>query len=397
MGRQWVWGEAKVSWRPPQRLSQGPAQSCWPSLAPHTYLGSTAGSRTSPALLPAWPEPSSTMGNCLHPVPVADDNSTQLAFGDDIWDAFNENDFNESYELDYSDSNLQAAAPCRSCTLLDASSLPFFILASVLGILAGGAVLFALLRPLFHWQRCPERPMLVPLAVGSALFSIVVPILAPGPHGAHNTAVCHLAYLVWYSSAFAQALLIGCQACLGPQLHAGWAPGLTQRLTVGLWGVAALLALPITLASDTSQGLCTLTFSRGQGALQLVHVVVCFVAFVLLPLGLLGVKGVKKALGRGQCPWVSILWVWFIFWWPHGAALGLDYLVRSKVLALSTCLAQQALDLLLQLAEALAVLHCVATPLLVALFCRQASGPSLPSLFLSERQPSHSDTLGSKS
>ncbi|KAK2498759.1 hypothetical protein MC885_001645 [Smutsia gigantea] len=378
---------------PPHCASQGPAQSRWPSLAPHTYLGTTTANRTFPALLSAWPEPSNAMGNCLHPVPVADDNSTQLAFGDEIWD-----DLNETYELDYSDINLQAAAPCRSCNLLDDSSLPFFILASVLGILASGAVLFALLRPLFHWQRCPERPVLVPLVVGSALFSIVVPILAPGlQHGTPSTALCHLAHLVWYSSVLAQALLIGCHACLGPQLVAGWAPRLTRGLIVALWGVAALLALPITLASDTSQGLCTLTFNRGQRALQFVHAAVCFVAFVLLPLGLLGVKGVKKALGMGPRPCVSILWVWFIFWWPHGVVLGLDNLVRSKVLVLSTCLAQQALDLLLQLSEALAILHCVATPLLVALFCHQASGTSLPSLCLSERQPSHLDTLGSKS
>lgn len=68
MGRQWAWGEAKASRRPPQRLSRGPAQSRWPSLAPHTYLGGTAGSRASPALLPTRPEPSSAMGNCLHPV-----------------------------------------------------------------------------------------------------------------------------------------------------------------------------------------------------------------------------------------------------------------------------------------------------------------------------------------
>ncbi|XP_069334623.1 atypical chemokine receptor 1 [Eulemur rufifrons] len=336
------------------------------------------------------------MGNCLHRVEPArsSENYTQLTLDDEFW---NYSDYgNDSLKgLDY-DSSLEAAAPCHSCNLLDDSSLPFFILASVLGILASGAVLFALLRPLFHWQLCPGRPILAQLAVGSALFSIVVPILGPGLSSTPSTALCRLGYCVWYGSTFAQALLIVCHACLGPRLGAGQVPGLTLGLTVGLWGVAALLALPITLASGTSHGLCNLRSSKDLKILQFIHTVGCFVVFILLPLSLLCAKGLMKALGRGPGPWVGILWAWFIFWWPYGVLLGLDSLVRFRLMLLPTCLAQQVLDLLLNLAEALAILHCVATPLLLALFCYQATRTSLPSLPLPARW-SHLDTLGDKS
>nr|ADM53678.1 Duffy antigen/chemokine receptor [Mandrillus sphinx]ADZ55412.1 Duffy antigen/chemokine receptor [Mandrillus leucophaeus]AQV03458.1 duffy antigen/chemokine receptor [Macaca nemestrina] len=336
------------------------------------------------------------MGNCLHPAELSPStqNSSQLN-SEDLWNF--SYDGNDSFpDVDY-DANLEAAAPCHSCNLLDDSALPFFILVSVLGILASGTVLFMFFRPLFHWQLCPGWPVLAQLAVGSALFSIVVPILAPGLGNTRSSALCSLGYCVWYGSAFAQALLLGCHASLGPKLGAGQVPGLTLGLSVGLWGVAALLTLPITLASGASGGLCTPVYSMELKALQATHAVACLAVFVLLPLGLFGAKGLKKALGMGPGPWMNILWAWFIFWWPHGVVLGLDFLVRSKLLLLSTCLAQQALDLLLNLAEALAILHCVATPLLLALFCHQATRTLLPSLPLPEGWSSHLDTLGSKS
>lgn len=336
------------------------------------------------------------MGNCLRRVESSslDKNASQLPFEDYAW--------NYSYDEDSYGSledfhNLDSVAPCHSCNLLDDSSLPFFILASVLGILASGAVLFALFRSLFHWQLCPSWPILAQLAVGSGLFSIVVPILAPGLNGALSTTLCCLGYWVWYSSAFAQALLIGCHACLGPKLGIGQIRGLTLGLSVGIWGVAALLGLPVTLATDTSHGFCTLASNRGLGALQSTNAAFCFCIFVLWPLGLLGAKGLKKALDRGPGPWINVLWVWFIFWWPHGMVLGFDSLVRSKVLLLPTCLAQQILDLTLHLAEALAILHCAVSPLLVALFCHQATHASLPSLPLPARRSSHLDAFGGKS
>ncbi|KAB0394723.1 hypothetical protein E2I00_017346 [Balaenoptera physalus] len=330
---------------PMSRLSvPTPAQSQWPSLVPGTYLGTTATDRIIPAHLSACPEPSSVMGNCLHPnvLQVADDNSTKLAVEDKNW-----SEFLELYDADYNFTD--------------------------------------------------NRSILVQLAVGSALFSIMVPILARGLSGALITSLCHLAHLVSYGSAFAQALLIGCHACLGPKLGIGHGPGLRLGISVGLWGVAALLSLPITLGSDTSHGLCTVTFSGQWEILRYIHAAACFAIFVLLPLGLLGAKGLKKALGRGPCPWVDILCVWFIFWWPQGMVLGLDSLVRSRAMVVSTCLAQQTLDVLLDLAEALAILHCVATPLLLAQVCYQAIQTSLPSLPLSAAQSSHLDILGCKS
>ncbi|XP_070251868.1 atypical chemokine receptor 1 isoform X2 [Myotis yumanensis] len=333
-------------------------------------------------------EPSSVMGNCLHPVDSSADNSSSI-FSFDYDDELN---YNGTYDY----SGMDAAAPCRSCNLLDESSLPFYVLASVLGILTSAAVLFALLRPLFHRQLCPGQQLLLSqLAMGSALCSIAVPILAPGLRGAHNTYVCHLAHFVWYGSAYAQALLIGCHACLGPKLGAGPVPRLILGLVVGLWGLAILLALPITLASDTSNGFCSL--SPGQGILKFLHAVSCLAIFVLLPLGLLGAKGVQRALGRGPCPSVDVLWLWFIFWWPHGVLWGLDFLVRSRFLVLLSCPIQQALDLLLHLAEVLAILHCPAVPLLLALFCHRATRRAVPSLALPARQSSPPDALGGKS
>ncbi|XP_039102332.1 atypical chemokine receptor 1 [Hyaena hyaena] len=331
------------------------------------------------------------MGNCLRHQ-VAGEDSTKVSLGEDIWA-----EFNESYEMNYNYSDVEAAAPCRSCHLLDDSSLPFFVVASVLGILLGGAFLLALLRPLLYCRVFPGRPVLIQLAVGSTLFSIVVPILAPGLNGFLSTVLCHLAQLLWYGSAFAQALLIGCHACLGPKLGEGHVSGIALWLPVGLWGAALLLGLPVTLASDTSSGLCSLTFNKSPRFLPLLHVATCFMTFTLLPLGLLGAKALTKALGRRPGPRASVLWLWFVFWWPHGVALGLDFLVRSKSMALSTCLAQQALDLLLHLAEALAILHCVAMPLLLALFYHQTTHACLPSLPLSVRQPSHLDPPGGKS
>ncbi|XP_048213258.1 atypical chemokine receptor 1 [Perognathus longimembris pacificus] len=333
------------------------------------------------------------MGNCLYPVKPSssmDQNISHFMF-EDFGNYSDEG--NNSYQSLEDYEIPDSVAPCHSCNLLDDSSLPFFILVSVLGVLGSVAVLFALLRPLFHWQLCPGRPFLAQLAVGSALFSLVVPILAPGLNSAHSTTLCHLGSWVWYSSAFAQALVIGSHACLGPKLGANPIPGLTLGLTVGLWGVAALLGLPITLASDS---FCLLVSRRGLGVWQSTHAVICFAIFTLLPLCLLGVKGLKKALGRGPGPWVNILWIWFIFWWPHGVVLGFDSLVRSRVLLLPTCLAQQILDLMLHLAEAVAIVHCVATPLLLALHCHQATGTSLPAMSLPERGSPHLDPLGSK-
>ncbi|XP_053461946.1 atypical chemokine receptor 1 [Nycticebus coucang] len=334
------------------------------------------------------------MGNCLHQVEpslLSGENLSQQAFGDIFW---NYSDYETGNISDYDSSSLEAAAPCHSCNLLDSSSLPFFILASILGILASTAVLFALFRPLFHWQLCPGRPILAQLAVGSALFSIVVPILGPGLSSAPSTTLCRLGYYVWYGSAFAQALLIGCRACLGPKL--AQVPGLTLGLTVGLWVAATLLALPITLASGTSHGICTMLSSRDLKVLHFIHTAVCLVIFVLLPLGLLGAKVLMKVPSRGAGPWVDVLWAWFIFWWPHGVLLGVDSLVRFRLWTLPNCVAQRVLDLLLDLAEALGILHCVAAPLLLALFCHQATRTFLPSLPLPERW-SPPNTLEEKS
>ncbi|KAL1769858.1 chemokine receptor [Sigmodon hispidus] len=264
-------------------------------------------------------------------------------------------------------------------------------------MLASGAVLFAILKPLFHWQSCPSWPILAQLAGGSALFSTAVPVLAPGLNTVHSKGLCSLGYWVWYTSAFAQALLIGCYACLNPRLNTGQIRWLTLGLTLGLWVAAALLGLPVTLASDVYKGLCTLASNTDLEGLKSSHSAICFTLFTVLPLALLAAKGLKKALNKEPGPWVNVLWVWFIFWCPHGMVLIFDTLVRSKIVLLQSCTSQQILDVMLNLTEAMAILHCVATPLLLALFCHQTTRRSLPSLSLPARQPSHSDALAGKS
>lgn len=337
------------------------------------------------------------MGNCLHPVETSFSiEKTGTEYLDFLNYAYEDNGTYDS-TVSYDNDTIGAAAPCHSCNLLDNSSLPFFILTSFLGLLASGAVLFAILKPLFHWQICPSWPILAQLAVGSALFSIAVPVLAPGLNHAHSTVLCYLGYWVWYTSAFAQALLIVCYACLNPRLGIGQIRGLTLGLTVGLWGAAALLGLPVALATDVYNGFCTLASTGGLEALKSTHSAICFTIFTVLPLALLAAKGLKKALSKEPGPWVSVLWVWFIFWWPHGMVLIFDALVGSKIMTLETCLSQKILDITLNLAEALAILHCVATPLLVALFCYQTTRRSLPSLSLPTRQSSHMDSLVGKS
>ncbi|XP_051004318.1 atypical chemokine receptor 1 [Acomys russatus] len=334
------------------------------------------------------------MGNCLYPVEAYSlgKNGTQFTF--DEWNYSYED--NVSYEsLD--DYSMLAAAPCHSCNLLDKSSLPFFILTSVLGMLESGLVLFAILRPLFHWQICPSWPILAQLAVGSAFFSMAVPILAPGLNTGHHTALCRLGYWVWYTSAFAQALLIGCYACLNPSLSIGQVPALTLRLTVGLWGAAAVLGLPVMLASGAYDGLCTLASTKDLEALKFTHSAVCFTTFTVLPLALLAAKGLKMSLSKGPGPWINVLWVWFIFWWPHGMVLIFDTLVRSKTMHLQSCLSQQILDAALNLAEALAVLHCVVTPVLLALFFHQTARRCCLSQSLPARQSSQMDAIAGKS
>uniref|UniRef100_A0A8C2MSF0 Atypical chemokine receptor 1 n=1 Tax=Cricetulus griseus TaxID=10029 RepID=A0A8C2MSF0_CRIGR len=137
------------------------------------------------------------MGNCLHPVETSfslDENGSQ--FSSEFWIYSYED--NATYEV-MDNFSIGAAAPCYSCNLLDSSSLPFFILTSVLGVLASGTVLFAILKPLSHWQICPSWPILAQLAVGSGLFSFAVPVLAPGLNTAHSTGLCFLGYWIWYT------------------------------------------------------------------------------------------------------------------------------------------------------------------------------------------------------
>ncbi|XP_037067112.1 atypical chemokine receptor 1 isoform X3 [Peromyscus leucopus] len=295
------------------------------------------------------------MGNCLHPVETSfslDKNETEWLM-DLLNYSYEENDYD--FPSNYS---VGAAAPCRSCNLLDSSSLPFFILTSVLGMLASGAVLFAILKPLFHWQICPSWPVLAQLAVGSALFSMAVPILAPGFNTVHSTGLCYLGYWVWYTSAFAQALLIGCYACLNPRVNIGQIRGLTLGLTVALWGAAGLLGLPVTLASDVYNDLCTLASDKDLEVLKSAHSAICFTIFTVFPLALLAANGLKKALSKESGPWI--------------------------------------LDVMLNLAEVLAVLHCVATPLVLALFCHQTTRRSLVSLSPPARQSSPTDAFAGK-
>ncbi|XP_027695900.1 atypical chemokine receptor 1 [Vombatus ursinus] len=307
------------------------------------------------------------MGNCLHRADSGLRNSENWTINvlDDEWDAL----WNETYN--YTDADLDLAAPCRSCSLLDRSSLPFFALTSALGILGGGALLFVLLKPLACWQLCPGRTILAQVAGGSTLFSIVLPILAPGLNPSPHIALCCLGHGLWYASAFAQALLVCVHAYLGPELRQSW----LLKLSLALWGVALLMALPVALASDVTSGLCTLLFSHDVWVWYVVHIVVCIAIFLILPLGLVGGWIVRRVRGGGPRPRANVLWAWFLFWWLHAVAMGFDALVRSNALVINECFAQQTLDFLLDSAKILGILHCLATPFLLALFCHCVTWP----------------------
>ncbi|XP_043856716.1 atypical chemokine receptor 1 [Dromiciops gliroides] len=304
------------------------------------------------------------MGNCLHRAESRLQNIESWTIDGSEYDW---NSWNETFN--YTDDDVNSAAPCHSCVLLDSSSLPFFALFSALGMLGGGTLLFGLLKPLGCWHLCPGRTILAQMAGGSTLFSIVLPILAPGLNPTPGTTLCWLGHGLWYASAFAQALLLCVHACLGPKLHQSW----ILKLSLALWGVALLMALPVTLASDVSSGLCTLSFSPKVWVWSVIHIVVCIAVFFILPLGLVGGWVVWWVRGGGPRPQATVLWIWFLFWWLHAVAMGFDALVRSDALVITECFAQQTLDFLLDSAKILGVLHCLATPLLLVLFCHHVT------------------------
>lgn len=305
------------------------------------------------------------MGNCLYPAESGLPNPQNWTIED--LDGELDSLWNDSYQ--YTDEDLVYAAPCRSCTLLDSSSLPFFALTSALGILGGGALLFILLKPLACWHLCLGRIILAQLAGGSTLFSIVLPILAPGLKPIPGTTLCSLGHGLWYASAFAQALLVCVHASLDPELHQRW----LLKLSLALWGVALLMALPVTLASDVISGLCTLSFSHDVWVWCMIHIVVCIAIFLILPLALVGGWVVQRLRGGQLRPRANVLWVWFLFWWLHAVVMGSDALVRSEVLVINECFTQQTLDVLLDSAKILGILHCLATPFLLALFCHSVT------------------------
>ncbi|KAM9001434.1 atypical chemokine receptor 1 [Sarcophilus harrisii] len=307
------------------------------------------------------------MGNCLHRAGSKLQISENLTINglEEEWDAL----WNDTYN--YTDADLDLAAPCRSCLLLDSSSLPFFALTSALGILAGGALLFVLLKPLVCQHLCPGRAILAQVAGGSTLFSIVLPILAPGLNPTPDIILCSVGHGLWYASAFAQALLLCVHIWLGPKLPQRW----LLKLSLTLWGLALLMALPVALASDVTTGVCTLSFSPDVWVWCVIHIVVCIAIFFILPLSLVGAWVVQRIRGGRSGPWAKVLWVWFLFWWLHAVVMGSDILVRSDALVIKTCFVQQTLDFLLDSAKILGILHCLVTPLLLALFCHYVTWP----------------------
>ncbi|XP_074079230.1 atypical chemokine receptor 1 [Macrotis lagotis] len=298
------------------------------------------------------------MGNCQNRTESGLQTLENWNFTD--WEA----DYgNETYN--YTEDDLDLAAPCRYCPLLDSSSLPFFALTSALGMLGGGILLFVLLKPLACWHLRSDRTILAQLAGGSTLFSLVLPILTPGLTPTPGTTLCCLGHGLWYASVFAQALLVCVHACLGPELNPSW----FLKLSLAVWSVALLMALPVTLASDITSGLCILSFSHDVWVWCMIHIVVCIVIFLILPLGLVGGWTVQRVRGGRSRPWANVLWFWFLFWWFHAGVMGYDALIRSEVLEIKECSDQQTLDFLVDSAKILGILHCLVTPFLLALFC----------------------------
>ncbi|NXN91462.1 ACKR1 protein, partial [Rhinopomastus cyanomelas] len=284
---------------------------------------------------------------------------------------------NSSYDDDYYDDMTfpdEDVAPCHNqfCPHFQRVAPPFLAFACAAAILGTGAMLVALTKRPHVWSWPQSRALVVQLAVGVGLFTVLLPPVAVGIGQGWwlGMGLCRLTHLLWHWSLFAQGLLVGSSSC--STVWCRWDPQ-SRRLAVAVWAGALLLATPAALAGGTVAAPVPSCIRRSVDVLSpvyLLHLVFSLCLFLLLPAALLVATLAVPGLKAGRRPGVGASWLFFALWVPYSVGLAVDFLLRAQLLQ-PTCGTFKHFDYVLGLSEGLGVLHCCLAPaaLLAAGLC----------------------------
>ncbi|NXL05826.1 ACKR1 protein, partial [Mesembrinibis cayennensis] len=285
----------------------------------------------------------------------------------EIMSNYSYDDFNMT-SLDYD------AAPCHNeyCPLFQRVAPTFLGVTCAAAALATGALLVALAKRPHAWGWPQSRALVGQLAVGTGLFTALLPLVAVGIGQGWRlgTGLCRLTHLLWHWSLFAQGLLVGSGSCSTAWCR--WDPR-SRRLAVAVWAGALLLATPAALASGTGEASETSCIGRNVDVLSpayLLHLALCLCLFLLLPAALLVATLAAPWLRAGWEPGIGVSWLFFGLWVPYSVGLAVDFLLHARLLQ-PTCSTFEHFDYALGLSEGLGVLHCCLGPtaLLAAQLC----------------------------
>ncbi|KAM6112456.1 atypical chemokine receptor 1 [Phoenicopterus ruber ruber] len=311
------------------------------------------------------------MGNCIPVSPSVLDSKNSL----DLLDIMG--------NLSYDDSNMTSldydAAPCHNqyCPLFQRVAPTFLAITCAAAALGTGLLLVALAKWPHAWGWPQSRVLVAQLAVGTGLFTALLPPVAVGIRQGWQlgTGLCRLTHLLWHWSLFAQGLLVGIGSCSTAWCR--WDPQ-SRRLAVAVWAGALLLATPAALASGTVAAPETSCIRRSVDILSaayLLHLALCLCLFLLLPAVLLVATLAVPRLRAGWEPGISASWLFFGLWVPYSVGLAVDFLLQAQLLQ-PTCSTFEHFDYVLGLSEGLGVLHCCLGPLalLTVWLCRRRAG-----------------------
>ncbi|KAM6331033.1 atypical chemokine receptor 1 [Alca torda] len=302
------------------------------------------------------------MGNCIpvSPSVLESKNSLDLMdiLGNLSYDVTSYDDGNGTF-LDY------GAVPCHNeyCPLFQRVAPTFLAVTCAAAALATGALLVALAKRPHAWGWPQSRALVAQLAAGMGLFAALLPPVAVGIGQGWRlgTGLCSLTHLLWHWSLFAQGLLVASGSCSTAWCR--WDPR-SRRLAVAVWAGALLLATPVALTSGTVASPVTSCVRRSVAVLSpayLLHLSFCLCLFLLLPAGLLVATLAVPRLRAGWQPGLGASWLFFGLWLPYGVGLGVDFLLRARLLP-PGCGTFERFDYALGLGEGLGVLHCCLGP-----------------------------------
>ncbi|NXE30059.1 ACKR1 protein, partial [Ardeotis kori] len=278
---------------------------------------------------------------------------------------------------DDDDSNITldyTAEPCRNdyCSFFERVAPAFLAAACAAAALGTGTLLVALVKRPHVWGWPQSRALVAQLAVGTGLFTALLPAVAAGIAQGWRlgAGLCRLTHLLWHWSLFAQGLLVASGSC--STVWCRWDPR-SRRLAVAVWAGALLLAVPAAFTGGTVAAEETSCIRRSVGILSpayLLHLALCLCLFLLLPAALLAATLAVPRLRASWEPGSGASWLFFVLWVPYGVGLAMDFLLRTGLLQ-PTCDIFQRFDYALGLSEGLGVLHCSLGPvaLLAARFC----------------------------